>query len=51
MQGAGYAPDYEVAEGLRTTGYFLETHLARSLGNRPLPEARGRFIDAFSRRV
>lgn len=51
MQGTGYAPDHEVAEGLRTTGYFLETHLACSLGNRPLPEARGRFIDAFSRRL
>ncbi|OIP85969.1 MAG: DNA repair protein RecO [Rhodobacterales bacterium CG2_30_65_12] len=38
-----------VAEGLRTTGYFLETGLAQSLGNRPLPEARARLVDRLSR--
>ena len=51
MRGTGDAPDGEIAQGLRTTGYFLETHLAPSLGNHPLPEARGRFIDAFTRRL
>ncbi|WP_037255201.1 DNA repair protein RecO [Roseobacter sp. SK209-2-6] len=51
MLGKGEAPDHEIAEGLKTTGYFLETRLAPALGNRPLPEARGRFLDAFSRRL
>jgi DNA repair protein RecO (recombination protein O) len=50
LRGEGTGPDHEVAQGLRTTGYFLEMHLAPSLGNRPLPEARGRFMDAFARR-
>lgn len=39
-----------VSEGLRTTGYFLETGLAHSLGNKPLPEARARLIDLLARR-
>ncbi|CUH86860.1 DNA repair protein RecO [Phaeobacter sp. CECT 5382] len=51
MLGQGDAPDHEVAAGLRTTGHFLEARLAPSLGNRPLPEARGRFLDAFARRL
>jgi len=49
--GIGDAPDHEVAEGLRTTGFFLSARLAPSLGNHPLPEARARFMDAFSRRL
>ncbi|MEP2716762.1 DNA repair protein RecO [Pseudophaeobacter sp.] len=51
MRGEGQAPDHEVAEGLHTTGFFLESRLAPSLGNRPLPEARARFIEAFARRL
>jgi DNA repair protein RecO (recombination protein O) len=47
----GEAPDAEIVEALRTTGYFLETHLAAELGNKPLPEARARFVEAFSRRL
>lgn len=39
----------EVALGLQTTGHFLSQHLARSLGNRPLPAARQRFADLVSR--
>jgi DNA repair protein RecO (recombination protein O) len=39
-----------VAEGLRTTGHFLETGLAHSLRDRPLPEARARLVDRLSRR-
>lgn len=49
--GLGDAPDAEIAEGFKTTGYFLERHLARDLGGKPLPEARARFIDAFSRQI
>ena len=51
MQGMGTAPDVEVAEALKTTGYFLEYKLAREMLHRPLPDARGRFVDLFSRRL
>lgn len=49
LRGVGNAPDIEVALGLETTGYFLTHHLAPDLGNRPVPDARARFVDAFSR--
>ncbi|WP_299294967.1 DNA repair protein RecO [uncultured Tateyamaria sp.] len=49
LRGEGDAPDIEIAQGFETTGYFLAHHLAPDLGQRPLPEARGRFVDAFSR--
>ena len=51
LRGEGAAPDTEVAEALRTTGYFLADRLAPAMGSRPLPEARARFVAAFSRRV
>ena len=40
----------DVLAGLRTTGHFLTHHLAPSLGDRPLPAARQRLIDALVRR-
>jgi len=51
LRGDGPAPDAEIAEALRTTGYFLHHRLAPALGNTPLPEARARFIEAFTRRL
>lgn len=51
LLGQGPAPDAEVALGLQTTGYFLAHRLAPALGNKPLPDARGRFVDIFSRRL
>ncbi|WP_370400116.1 DNA repair protein RecO [Sulfitobacter sp. JB4-11] len=51
LRGEGDGADAEVAQAFRTTGYFLEQHLARDLGNTPLPEARARFVEAFNRRV
>ena len=51
MRGQGEAPDEEILQGLRTTGFFLEARLAPSLGNRPIPDARNRFVDAVSRRL
>ncbi|WP_299876287.1 DNA repair protein RecO [uncultured Sulfitobacter sp.] len=51
LRGMGDGPDEEVAQALQTTGYFLEQHLARDLGNNPLPEARARFVDTFNRRI
>lgn len=51
LRGAGTGADAEVAEALRTTGHFLSQHLAKDLGNTPLPEARTRFVEAFTRRL
>lgn len=49
LMGGGRGDMAEIAEGLRTTGHFLTTHLAHSLGDRPLPEARARFVDLVRR--
>ncbi|MEX0369839.1 MAG: DNA repair protein RecO, partial [Tateyamaria sp.] len=49
LRREGDAPDSEILQGLQTTGYFLTHHLAPDLGSKPLPEARARFVDAFSR--
>jgi DNA repair protein RecO (recombination protein O) len=51
LKGAGDSEDAEIAQAFQTTGYFLEAHLARNLGDRPLPEARARFVEAFNRRL
>jgi DNA repair protein RecO (recombination protein O) len=51
LRGMGAAPDSEVSEAFLTTGYFLKSHLARDLGDKPLPGARDRFVEAFGRRV
>lgn len=51
LRGAGDAADAEIAVAFKTTGYFLELHLAGDLGGKPLPEARARFVEAFSRRL
>ena len=50
LKGDGDAPDDEIAAAFRTTGHFLERSLADGLGSKPLPEARARFVEAFSRR-
>lgn len=49
LRGLGEAPDAEIALGFKTTGHFLHAHLARDLGDKPLPEARARYVDTFSR--
>lgn len=49
LRGVGDAADGEIVEGLKTTGYFLAHHLAVGLGGRPLPQARARFVEAFTR--
>jgi DNA repair protein RecO (recombination protein O) len=46
MPGASPA---DLAAALRTTGHFLETHLAPPLGNRGLPAARQRLVDLIAR--
>ncbi len=51
LRGEGTAPDDEIATGLNTTGYFLEHRVAPALGHTPLPEARARFVERFTRRL
>lgn len=51
LLGHGADDDQAVMEALQITGYFLEHKLAPSLGTRPLPDARARFMDALSRRA
>ncbi|MDJ0993641.1 MAG: DNA repair protein RecO [Dinoroseobacter sp.] len=40
-----------IQDGLVTTGHFLAHKLAPSLGDRPLPEARARLVDALARQA
>lgn len=49
MLGQGDADLTEIITALATTGHFLENHLAPSLGDRPIPEARARLIEQFRR--
>ncbi len=51
LRGEGVAENAQIAQAFGTTGYFLETHLARDLGDKPLPEARARFVELFSRQI
>ena len=51
LMGHGPAPDAEIAQGLEVTGYFLNTHLAPELGDKPLPAARARFVERFAQRA
>ncbi len=50
LLGQGPAPADEIRDGLRMTGHFLKHWMAESLGDRPLPAARQRFVDALNRR-
>jgi DNA repair protein RecO (recombination protein O) len=50
LLGQGPAARSDIGEGLRTTGYFLEHHLARELRGRALPEARARLLALIARR-
>lgn len=49
LLGKGDADIGEIARALRTTGHFLNNHLAKSLGDRQIPEARQRLIDTMKR--
>ncbi|MEM8631532.1 MAG: DNA repair protein RecO [Pseudomonadota bacterium] len=48
LKGAVPVDAAEIADGLRTTGHFLKSGLAASLGKDDLPAARQRFLDALS---
>ena len=49
LLGHGTGELGDVAQGLKTTGYFLETRLAAQLGGNQLPQARQRLIDRIAR--
>ncbi len=49
LAGQGDASNAEIVTALGTTGYFIEHRLIKSLGDRPMPVARGRLIDSISR--
>ncbi|MFK7746046.1 MAG: DNA repair protein RecO [Roseobacter sp.] len=51
LRGLGDGPDIEISQAFQTTGYFLQNHLARDLGDKPLPVSRARFVDVFNRRL
>ncbi|HMB14338.1 MAG TPA: DNA repair protein RecO [Roseovarius sp.] len=48
LLGEGPAPDTEILQGFQVTGYFLMHHLAPQMGNKPLPDARARFVARFA---
>ena len=47
LAGKGDADDAEIVTALGTTGFFIEHRLLKSLGDRPMPAARQRLIDAL----
>lgn len=49
LLGKGDADLSEIVLALGTTGHFLNNHLAKSLGDRQIPEARQRLIDNMKR--
>lgn len=49
LKGQGAASDAEIVTALQVTGYFLTEKLAAELGHKPLPEARGRYVDLLAR--
>ncbi len=49
LLGEGDGANEDVSLGLRTTGHFLTSQVAASLGDRPLPEARNRFTELLAR--
>ncbi len=49
LVGQGEATSVNVVDALGTTGYFVEHRLVKSLGDRAVPIARQRLIDAIKR--
>lgn len=49
LAGKGDAGAADIVAALATTGYFIEHRLIRGLGDRPMPAARGRLLDAIAR--
>lgn len=51
LRGEGVGETADVLHGLETTGYFMRHRLAPALGDKPLPQARARLIEALSRQT
>lgn len=49
--GEGDADTGEILTALQTTGHFLHAHIAPALGDRAIPEARGRLLDVLARQA
>jgi DNA repair protein RecO (recombination protein O) len=49
LAGKGDADGPEIVKALGTTGFFIEKRLMRALGDRPVPAARQRLLDAIAR--
>lgn len=49
LVGGGSGSVDDLVSGLRVTGHFLETQLAASLGDKPVPPARNRLVEVISR--
>jgi DNA repair protein RecO (recombination protein O) len=49
LVGKGDADAAQIVIALGTTGFFIENRLIKSLGDRPMPAARQRLIDAIAR--
>ncbi len=49
LAGKGEADNAQIVTALGTTGYFIENRLIAGLGDRPIPAARQRLIDAIGR--
>ncbi|MDX8354068.1 DNA repair protein RecO [Cognatiyoonia sp. IB215182] len=49
LAGQGEATNAEIVTALGTTGYFIEHRLIKSLGDKPIPSARARLVDAIGR--
>ncbi len=51
LLGQGHDDSAGIRDGLVTTGFFLSKWLAPQLGDKPLPQARQRLVDALARRT
>jgi len=51
LLGKGDADLGEIVRAMKTTGHFLNNHLATSLGDRQIPEARQRLIDTMNKLI
>lgn len=49
LAGQGDASNPEIVAALGTTGFFIKNRLIQSLGDKPMPEARARLIEAIGR--
>lgn len=51
LRGEGSATDSDIVEALGVTGHFLSEKLAAEVQGKPLPAARGTFVDLLTRQA